>query len=216
MGVYTLKKSIMLILLVIILTSMFVTSCDSNFLNKEINFSQEKIVKAKLSEKEERLLRAVSNRHFIFDILKINKEYKKITIWVDAYKDGEFAGKRLSLTASIDEPNNSRILLAIQGVNSSTGEEKWILSVLDSKGHSSGSAIMEMPQGTSGLALTSVESVEIIEEETINLSAVVISTGDGSISISSSFLEDQSLMKETLLKNDYVFILRCSFSKEDL
>lgn len=210
-------------LLIILLTSMIVISCDSNVLNREIDFSQEKIVRAELSNKEESFLKALTDRYFVFDVLKINKEYKRLDIWVDCYENGELKNKGLSMEVSLEEIENNynRILLATQSSNHSSKNEIWTLSTLAEKGATSGRTTFDMPENLRMSGWSTIDSVDIVEEGAINLAAVIIATRDsigdkGSIRLSSKLLEDEETLQETIQKYDYVYILRCSFSKESL
>lgn len=217
------KRSITIIMSIIILSSLSLTSCNGDILNKELDLSQEKIIRSELSNKEENLLRATTNRYLIFDIPKLNNEYKRIDIWVDRYENGEFKGKQLSMESSVESKDNTlnRLLLATQALNNSDFEEKWTLAAIVDSGTASGSSIINMPKGDGiSFGWLSIESVEIVEEETINLGAILIQVKDedenSSMIMPSNLLDDEAIFNEHISEYDYAYILRCSFSKESL
>lgn len=172
------------------------------------------IVEAKLTDNEEQLIKAVGvDRFLVLDASIKDSNIKWIDFWVDYYEKGQLKNKLSGIGTEIESSKNQnmRIIVSTQWFKTDTREEKWCFSMTSYNGTSTGSTIVQKPKEASASAWSGIKSGKIIMGEEMILG--VIAEGKDSTAIPGYFFEskDKDTAMKELLKNDYVYIIKCKF-----
>lgn len=167
------------------------------------------ILPTKLTARESVLFQQMGiERSLIFDVRLLDANINWGEIWVDQYENGKFKQLLLNLRSSvtIDKVNEpSHIVWSIHEPELSSQVQKWVLAF--GNGHVSYG--IRIP--SSGIATTSRTANEIRIEKGKTLTLGVIARGKNTANIPEDFFVNEEAGMKELLKNDNVYVLRCSF-----
>ncbi len=215
------NMKIFLLLIPSILFLVTVTSCTNDEENIIKENSEKKVIgeirDVDLFASEEKLLNMVgASRYFLFNYFvdyEANTEEKmKFDVWVDYYKDGEFQKKLFAGSTFINGKDEGKLLFSLHHTINS--DEKWVLSVSDSKGSTSTvSQIISQPKEGYVVTWGNLTNSPIHLEEPIILAVITGAKGGISSVRDTVFEKDQEAIEE-LLENDYVYFLKFQFISE--
>lgn len=208
---------------VILMFTLYFQGCNSNDTGKEnkndIVKSSGEIVETKLTDRERKLLQGLDlDKYFIFDANIKDKKIGSLELWVDYYEKGSFKNKSFGLKNDIQltKEENIKMIFSTQKVMGSKSEEKWTFSTSSNTGGGKGSTNIKFSQSIRGLTWSSIQRSKIVTEKEIILAAIAGTEENSmsSISIDEINADDEVIKNkaiERLLKNDYVYIIKCKF-----
>ncbi|MFF2753942.1 hypothetical protein ACFVR1_09370 [Psychrobacillus sp. NPDC058041] len=178
--------------------------------NKEIQETNT-LAEAKLTDKEKFLLSSTSDKSFVFDY-KVDKKYKKVSLWVEKYEFGKLIEEKLnSIVTEID--NEGTIIFSISPTLVDQKESTFNISVGSESGHSGSSTQQIMPTVLqSTWATNPSESVQISDK--MVLASICYSNGQGMSSLSKDFYSKIDNRLNEIKNYDVVYVLRAEFLKE--
>lgn len=211
-------------LVVILIFTLYFQGCNNNNNtgkeNKtDIVKSSGEIAETKLTDREKELLQGLDiDKYFIFDANIKDKKIGSLELWVDYYEKGSFKNKSFGLKNDIQLPKeeNIKMIFSTQKVMGNKSEEKWTFSASSNNGGGKGSTNIKVSESIRGLTWSSIQKSEIVTEKEIILAAIAGTEGNSmsSISIDEINVDDEVIKNkviERLLKNDYVYIIKCKF-----
>ncbi|MBM7869979.1 hypothetical protein JOC70_001449 [Clostridium pascui] len=210
-------------LAVILMFTLYFQGCNSNNTGKEnktdIVKSSGEIVETKLTDREKELLQGLDiDKYFIFDANIKDKKIGSLELWVDYYEKGSFKNKCFGLKNDIQLPKekNIKMIFSTQKFMGNKSEEKWTFSTSSNRSGGKGSTNIKVSESIRGLTWASIQKSEIVTEKEMILAAIAGTEENGmsSISIDEINADDEVIKNkatERLLKNDYVYIIKCKF-----
>ncbi|WP_163527206.1 hypothetical protein [Halobacillus ihumii] len=163
---------------------------------------------ADLSERESAILSTASEHSFVFDF-HLASESKKVSVWIEKYKDGELVDDKLNKLSLMAEGNGAIIFTTPK----EKGEEKKrTFNIGISSNGSTGSTVrldndVDQKLSFSGSFKINEKSVE--EEEAVLAGIIYSEDKKDTISLRSSFYEDPS----ELQKYDVVYLFKAEFQE---
>lgn len=191
---------------VILILTLLYSGC-SGSQTKKVDAST--IRPTELTERENVIFQQMGiERSLVFDVNLLDANVNWGDIWIDQYENGKFKQRLFNLGSSlvISEVNEpTHIVLSIHDRESSTQEQKWVLSL----GNGRATGYINIPFDS--IVTTSKVANEIKIEKGKTLTLGVIAKGKNTANIPENFFVDEEVKMKELLENDVVYVLRCSF-----
>lgn len=196
------------ILILITIFAFVLSACDSDSSNAKTDTNT--ISSTDLSNMEKAILSTTSDDSFVFNF-NIDSEYKKVSVWIEKYEDGELVDDKLSKLSSQPRENGA-IILTTQKKNEEAKKRTFNIGISTS-GDTSGST-----GSTVGVdrevdnKLSASGSFQVSEKSAKQGEAVlagIIYSKQNTISLRSNFYEDPSELK----KYDVVYLFKAEFTK---
>ncbi|MBE6068492.1 MAG: hypothetical protein E7211_12490 [Clostridium lundense] len=210
-------------LAVILMFTLYFQGCNSNHTDKEnktdIIKSSGEIVETKLTDNEKQLVQGLEiDKYFIFDVNITDKNINSLEVWADYYEKGKLNNKVFGMGTDINQPKekNSRIIISNQKFKPDKPEEKWTVSIYSNGSGGKGSVIVNRNEEAKSWGWSSIVKESIVTDKEIVL-AIIAGNQENNMrtfSVDNFNNSDEKMKNETIkeiLKNDYVYIIKCKF-----
>lgn len=198
-------------IIIFLICILLLVGCRSNVLQEISTQGSSVLSKVNLTDEESEILDLVGIESDIeIYEYKINESYQSISIWLEAYDHGELVSTKSSMSSMIDSEKGRIAVLVDMESN-----YRWKISQQSDGGLSSYSFSTEGDFETNEDYSVSYSSlgdpVEIKPGQVIILKTFLYEDGDSvSIYDNQHYVEEPEVLDEY----DYVYLLKCQFSKE--
>ncbi len=209
------NKRYILAMTVLVSSLLVMAGCRPNEIKNQVGKEYDTIKSVKLDEDINNLLGSVGvEKYFVFDFELTDTEERKADLWVDYYEYGEYINKIAGGGFSFGDQENDksgRLIMAINDMPNDVDQREFVVSMMDNNGFSSGSIAVPKRERDIFSTWKTIDKANLSLNRTINLAVIVEDRDGDKIDINEDIFNDNEEALNEILKNDYVYILRCIF-----